>query len=58
MVGGLENLEIKGAPFQVRPPNFSGGLDSHIGTALLDLKIPIFQNFSPAAGYVSLVLHF
>ena len=23
--GGFENLEIKGAPFQVRPPNFSRG---------------------------------
>ena len=32
--GGFENLEIKGAPFQVRPPNFSRGeLDSHKGNA-------------------------
>ena len=26
VVGGFENLEIKGAPFQVKPPNFLRGV--------------------------------
>ena len=35
--GGFENLEIEGAPFQFRPPNFSRKC------TLLDLKNTIFH---------------
>ena len=51
-----------GAPFQVRPPNFSRGGSGEVGfllrkCTLLDLKSTIFQNFSPATGYFSSFLH-
>ena len=48
--GGFENLEIKGAPFQVRSSNFQEGLDSYKGNALSwILEVPYFKKNSPVA---------
>ena len=56
---GLKNIEIQGAPFVIRPPNFSRG----VWIFVIKMQSPGFKmcqnskNFLPAAGHFSLFLH-
>ena len=58
MVGGFENLEIKRAPSQIRPPNFSRGR----GWILIkEMHFPGFEKYhiskNARGGLLSLILH-